>query len=947
MKNTYDKSEMKSILRQKAEELLKIQKKASGSFTNHENHVSASINPATHEPINPIDADTLKFIHELEVHQIELEMVNDELILAKDQAAELATEKYVELYNFAPTGYFTLSKEGEIIELNLSGSQMLGRERSRLINRRIDIFISEDTKPNFNLFLQKIFSGKTKETCEATISTNGNLPMFVYLTGIVTQNGEQCFVNMVDITRSKQAEALEQTRQNYETFFNAIDEFRFVLDEQGNIIHINSKVADRLGYAREELFGKSVLMVHSHERREEAGRILGEMLSGVTEFCPIPIVTKSGIQIPVETRVSRGFWDGKPVIFGVTKDISQVRLSEEKFSKVFYLNPSACGLSDLDNRTYVEVNEAFYTLLGFDKNEVIGKTASDLGILTPESIKTIEAKVDENGKANNIETKLRAKNGDIKHVMLSADNIYIQDKKYRFTVVHDITERKHDEDALRDSEEKHRNLFDGASDAIFIHDAESPVMLAVNMQACDRLGYTNAELMAMPTSGVDTAEQSQYMPERVARLMEQGHLVFETVHQRKNGSVVPTEVSARRIIWDGKPVIMSICRDITERKQAEQALKEISTRLTLATRAGGVGVWDMDIVNNSLFWDDQMFVLYGVAKENFGGEYEAWRAGVHPEDVAQCDAELQMAIRGEKEFDTEFRVVWPNGTIHNIRARAIVERDESGKPFHVIGTNWDVTAQKRLEEALRDSRHKLQKINDEKDKFFSIIAHDLRSPFNGILGLSQILVEDLPGMTFDETHRIAVSLRNSATKLFRLLENLLEWARIQQGLIPFNPELVQLLPMVNESIAIALELAKIKGIDITCNIPDDLMVFTDRNILQTVIRNLVSNAVKFTPKGGKIWLFSKATDDKNILFSIKDSGIGMSPEMVDNLFRLDLQTNRKGTEGEPTTGLGLIICKDFIEKHGGKIFAESEVGKGSTFFFTLPVKNEQLPVDGI
>ncbi|MEI6437094.1 MAG: HAMP domain-containing sensor histidine kinase, partial [Bacteroidota bacterium] len=229
----------------------------------------------------------------------------------------------------------------------------------------------------------------------------------------------------------------------------------------------------------------------------------------------------------------------------------------------------------------------------------------------------------------------------------------------------------------------------------------------------------------------------------------------------------------------------------------------------------------------------------------------------------------------------------------------------------------------------------------EKDKFFSIIAHDLRSPFNVILGLSQILAEDLRSMTLGETQKIAVSLRNSATKLFRLLENLLQWARIQQGLIPFNPELVQLLPVVNESIAIALEPAKIKGIDITCNIPEDLMVFTDRNILQTVIRNLVSNAVKFTPKGGKIQLFSKVTDDNNILFSIKDSGIGMSHEMVDNLFRLDVQTNRKGTEGEPSTGLGLIICKDFIEKHGGKIFAESEVGKGSTFIFTLPMKNYQ------
>ena len=178
-----------------------------------------------------------------------------------------------------------------------------------------------------------------------------------------------------DITKRKQAEnLLTQTRENYETFFNTINDFLFVLDEQGNIIHTNSTVIDRLGYTQEELSGLSVLMVHPPERREEAGRIVGEMLSGVTTSCPVPIVTKSGVQIPVETTVSQGFWDGKPVIFGVTKDISKVKLSEEKFSKVFYLNPSACGLSDLDTGEYLEVNDQFYTLLGFDKNEVIGKT---------------------------------------------------------------------------------------------------------------------------------------------------------------------------------------------------------------------------------------------------------------------------------------------------------------------------------------------------------------------------------------------------------------------------------------------------------------------------------------------------------------------------------------------------------------------------------------------
>jgi PAS domain S-box-containing protein len=264
---------------------------------------------------------------------------------------------------------------------------------------------------------------------------------------------------IADITDRKQAEAvLIQTRKNYEAFFNTIDEFLFVLDEQGNIIHLNTTVIERLGYTREELAGQSVLMVHPPERRNEAGRIVGEMLSGAAEFCPVPIITKSGIQIPVETIVSRGFWDGSPVIFGVTKDISKVRLSEEKFSKLFHINPSACGLSDLNDHKYIEVNEAFYTLLGFDKEEVIGKTACDLGILTAEARNAILLKADTEGNITNAEADLKAKNGDIKHVLLSSESIHVQENKYRFTVVYDITDRKRAEAEKEKMEAKNRQL---------------------------------------------------------------------------------------------------------------------------------------------------------------------------------------------------------------------------------------------------------------------------------------------------------------------------------------------------------------------------------------------------------------------------------------------------------------------------------------------------------
>lgn len=269
--------------------------------------------------------------------------------------------------------------------------------------------------------------------------------------------------------------------------------------------------------------------------------------------------------------------------------------------------------------------------------------------------------------------------------------------------------------------------------------------------------------------------------------------------------------------------------------------------------------------------------------------------------------------------------------------------DENGNQIGVVGTARDVTLTKQFEsektaalEQLQKSEDNLLKINAEKDKFFSIIAHDLRSSFSGFLGLTEIMVEDLPGLTMEEILDLSLSMKNSAANLFRLLENLLEWARMRQGLIPFDPKLIQLLPLVDDSVKTIHESAKCKNIEIVYNIPESVVVFADKNTLQTVIRNLVSNAVKFTPQGGKININCKDTPEKEVEISIKDSGIGMSCTMVDNLFRLDVKTNRLGTDGEPSTGLGLMLCKEFVEKHGGKLRVESEVGNGSTFYFTIP-----------
>jgi len=248
----------------------------------------------------------------------------------------------------------------------------------------------------------------------------------------------------------------------------------------------------------------------------------------------------------------------------------------------------------------------------------------------------------------------------------------------------------------------------------------------------------------------------------------------------------------------------------------------------------------------------------------------------------------------------------------------------------------DITEQMLAKAEIELQNKELQKINAEKDKFFSIIAHDLRSPFNGFLGLTQIMAEDLPSLTMSEIQDIAIRMSISARNLYRLLDNLLEWSQIQQGAIRFKPDVIHLEIILDGIFDVIQESAKRKGITIETHIPDGLVLFADANMLQSTLRNLLSNALKFTAKGGNITISAKITRNNFIKISIQDTGIGMNKNLLDNLFRIDVQSCREGTEEEPSFGLGLLLCKEFVETQGGKLWVESEEGIGSTFHFTLP-----------
>jgi len=274
----------------------------------------------------------------------------------------------------------------------------------------------------------------------------------------------------------------------------------------------------------------------------------------------------------------------------------------------------------------------------------------------------------------------------------------------------------------------------------------------------------------------------------------------------------------------------------------------------------------------------------------------------------------------------------------NVQLNGIVI--ENGKSCFV--TAYDITA-------FKDRTTELQAIDAEKDKFFSIIAHDLRSPLSGFLGLTEVISEGFQQMDLEEIREIILLMKNSATNLYQLLQNLLEWSGMQRGLITFSPTSILLRPKIAESIELVMQAAALKDIEISLDVADDIAVSADINMVGVILRNLLSNAIKFTPKGERIAVSAKSISNYMIQISVKDTGIGMNQNIIDNLFRINTNTNRKGTEGEYSTGLGLIISKDFVEKHGGKLSIESEKGEGTVFHFTLPnsrIVEESLVIKG-
>ena len=315
-------------------------------------------------------------------------------------------------------------------------------------------------------------------------------------------------------------------------------------------------------------------------------------------------------------------------------------------------------------------------------------------------------------------------------------------------------------------------------------------------------------------------------------------------------------------------------------------------------------------------------------------DLQKWILCIHPDDVDIINNATANVLSNQRSV-TEYRFKSKSGAIKWLRDYTCPVWDEKQKRVtKIIGAVKDVTDTKEAEEKLLNYSNKLKSINSSKDKLFSVIAHDLREPFTGIVGNLELLSESILSFPLEESRDMIQDALKCAKDAYSLLENLLEWSRIQTGKSKVNITDFNLLFVVDSALKIFSSLISNKKINIINIIDENLNVRADEYMTFSVFRNLISNAVKFSNAKGKIIISSKSEKDF-VKICVEDSGIGISNENLIRLFCTDTHYSTPGTENEKGTGLGLILCKEFVEKNGGKIWVESEIGKGSRFCFTL------------
>ena len=624
----------------------------------------------------------------------------------------------------------------------------------------------------------------------------------------------------------------------------------------------------------------------------------------------------------------------------VSEAISLQQKDEEhiKYKRLYDLAPSGYFTIERDS-TICQLNHSGAKMLGMDHLGLVSRKFDQF--VSPDSRPVFDEflrLIFETNSKQACEVRLTIDESHSLYVHL--EGIISDDVQKCLVTGIDITRQKHSEDTIRKSEERHRLLADAALDIIWTMDLKG-CYTYVSPSVEKLRGFTVDEVMQQAIEDVLTPKSAaiaQYNLMKALEKVKTGQPAQEfqgELEQRcKDGSTVWTDVTASAMFnKKGEFIgILGVSRNITERKKVEEALRESEEKHRILLDESSDPIFTFNPDGQYRYVNKAFADGVGRKLEEIIGK-KIW--DVFSKDEADKRfAAVKWVFENAEEKVLEVRVPRPDGDHWYITTVKPI-LNEIGNVITVICISKDITVRKQAEESLLESEARLRELNATKDKFFSIIAHDLKSPFNSIIGFSRLLESQIEQKNYAGIAKYATIIQQSSQRAMDLLINLLEWSRSQTGRMEFNPETIEIGALINEVAVLLNTTAHQKSITIYTEIPPKAIVFADRDMMGTILRNLISNAIKFTNTGGEI-VVSALQNPDDLMIAIKDNGVGLKKEAIEKLFRIDVNYKTMGTQDEQGTGLGLLLCKEFVTMHRGKIWVESNSGNGSKFCFTIP-----------
>lgn len=761
-----------------------------------------------------------------------------------------------------------------------------------------------------------------------------------------------------DMTERKQAEArLAESEDRYRMTIESMSEGIVLQTREGKIQLANAAAERILGLTTDQLIGRTSRDPHWYSIREDGTPFPGEehpamvaLHTGEPQHNVVMGVHKPDgtlTWIMINAQPIKRAKDSVP--YAVVTTFADITGRKETEQQLRYL----ARLQEYMNESVISTDMAFNVqswnkaserMFGWAAEEVLGKSVFD--VLEFEFVGlTLEA-AEQELMVNNFwsgEVVARHRDGQVIHI-LGSIGLNRDEHGIPIGVIgvnHDITERKEAEKQLRYL----------ASLQEYMNDSVTSTDMTFRLQSWNKasermFGWTAEEAQGQPVFELLKFEFPNTTFEAAAQdMMANNFWNGEITARHRDGQPVHVLASiGLNRDEHGVPIgAIGVHHDITERKEAEKQLEALSQRLQLATDAGGIGIWEWELVGDVLVWDQQMHYIFGVSPEQFSGKVGAFASALHPDDYDHVMDALNAALRGEKDYKLDFRIVRPDGGVRHLRARGIVLRDDEDKPERMIGTNLDITDERMAAEALQRALTQERELGQLKSRFVSMASHEFRTPLATISATTETLLvyrDRLDGEKMDaRLHKIL----HQVDHMKDIMEDVLQLARIQAGRVKFNPEDSDLDMLCHDIIEEFESRSKYSGRIQYQSTQSPLYYHYDPRLMRQVISNLISNALKYSPPDQNVRV-DLHVDATTITLKVQDKGIGIPEPDIKRLFDPFHRAGNVGTISG--TGLGLSITREAVDLHGGSIQVETELNAGTTFIVTLPIEPVERRISG-